>query len=335
MLPPSAVQLFGDIGSCMMTLTTIALLGDNLAQTYNAIARESMWLYWLFVAFQVVGGITLVNMITGILSQVIEETAKQEHMTRSLNDMRASMAEAFEMFDITQDGRICREEWAGIKDLPSVRQTLQRLFKVEGNQVDGCLEHMGKMLFGTPGAVGNAGSPVQSKDASLDEFIETFVDVRPDCPCSILEMVLFQTTSQADDRLTRVLDQMEADLTTLIFRFSAAGHDTWAQEALQGRTLRHDHSACWCTHAGIGKGGDVHRAWKVDAAVNPRPPAGAAVCVIPPEEPGSSDVVELTDGWMDAGPAGPTSVSDADTGDPVATVPAEEAVQDQQAPGMV
>merc|ERR1712151_168468 len=96
-----------------MTLFTNGVLGDNLADTLSAIARQESGLLftWIFIVFTTISSFTLLNMLIGVLCQVIDSCAKEEEKTSRERDFRANLKKAFEALDVSKDQRLCKDEW--------------------------------------------------------------------------------------------------------------------------------------------------------------------------------------------------------------------------------
>merc|ERR1719310_897726 len=68
-----AKYVVGSMGDAMMTLYTNGVLGDNLAQIVDIILAEGivpMWIFWIFFG---ISSMTLLNMLIGVLCEVITQ----------------------------------------------------------------------------------------------------------------------------------------------------------------------------------------------------------------------------------------------------------------------
>lgn len=146
---PTGVDLFGSIGDSMMTLFTRGVLGDNLAETLEAIKDRggsevecsedddgvktcersggSVWMMWLFIIFMIISAFCLLNMIVGILCGVIDETAKEESESRNVDDARRTLTQVFTEMDTSQDGLVTKHEWGKMVRNDSVRTSLVKI----------------------------------------------------------------------------------------------------------------------------------------------------------------------------------------------------------------
>uniref|UniRef100_A0A7S4T4E2 Ion transport domain-containing protein n=1 Tax=Alexandrium monilatum TaxID=311494 RepID=A0A7S4T4E2_9DINO len=212
---PSAAEMFSDLGSSMMTLFTNGVLGDNLAQTFLAIRDQSLVLMWLFVLFVLISGVTLLNMLIGVLCQVIDDRSKEEEQARRSAELRGCLTEAFRSADTSDDGRICEAEWSRIREDGALRSSLARL-GVEEECLD---EHWGKMqesLFAQHDGEGEWSTP---RELSFEGFVEQIMELRWDTPAKTLDMEMLKATVTLEDgALRRQLDRIEAGLAQLLGR---------------------------------------------------------------------------------------------------------------------
>lgn len=204
---PTICYLFGSIGSSMMTLFTYGVLGDNLAQVLNIIKKESLFMMWLFIVFIVISSLTLLNMLIGVLCQVIDESSKEEYEARSINELKTCLFNAFQQVDESKDGKICEQEWEQIKHDPGLRKSLEVL-GVEQTHMEERLNQMQETLFGH----GESGG---SRDGGLsrDEFANKVVELRWSTPASALDVAMLKSMVRAEDKvLKKQLDRIEKHL---------------------------------------------------------------------------------------------------------------------------
>jgi len=259
----SAIQMFDSIGSSMMTLFTNGVLGDNLAQTLIAIkdakachtyaeestcpsqctwadeqcgsndmtgeSKEGLILMWLFLFFFAISAITLLNMLIGVLCQVVDDTARDELESNQVHELEDCLKNAFRTIDVSENGFISAEEWSKISDSEEMRASLERL-GVESSNMDDRLLQMQHTLFGISPeqevkkdtVVGSnvlpAPTSVQdSKGLSFNEFIGKVVDLRWDTPTSALDLEMLKRTIQVEHRQVNAqLDRVEDKFAKLV-----------------------------------------------------------------------------------------------------------------------
>merc|ERR1719379_576699 len=81
--PETYGYVFGSMGDAMMCLLTNGVLGDNLNQAVNMIREHSIFSVCLFFFFFCISAILLLNMLIGVLCEVISSKAEEEKAAMS------------------------------------------------------------------------------------------------------------------------------------------------------------------------------------------------------------------------------------------------------------
>jgi hypothetical protein len=222
------------------------MLADNLAQTLEAIKDRGgglecpsdsatlesatigpcarvdghLWLAWLFILFMIISAFCLLNMLIGVLCEVIQQSAAKELETSQLNELWQNMRKAFDMLDASgvKDGVLTIAEWENFKDIPLVRKSLEDL-GVEEKYMEERLDQIKETLFGH----------ISDKDASLDEivpardgltfpvFMEKVVEIRPDTPAGALDTEILRVRVEREEKVfNERLDIVENALATIL-----------------------------------------------------------------------------------------------------------------------
>jgi len=221
---PWARCMFGSMGDSMMSLFTRGVLGDNLEETLQSIKDDSLLLMWFFILFSIIAALTLLNMLIGVLCEVMDASAKEEEISGNLRDLEFCLGQAFESIDKNDDGMINKTEWQQIKDNESVRDKLTTL-GVEPGHMEERLDQMQESLFYT-----------RDKDAegveklSFREFVDKMVEVRPDMPAKALDIEMLRVNVEQDDEdFKSRLNQIENTLQRLLAQNNLGGEDNnWA-----------------------------------------------------------------------------------------------------------
>jgi len=229
-----AQDLFATMGDSFMSLFTRGVLGDNLDETVAAILDQSVILMWLFFIFLIITFATLLNMLIGVVCEVIGEAAAEEEEAETVNMLTYTIQDAFEEIDENEDGLVTAEEWSHIKENTKVRKSMA-MIGIEDERMDQRLSQMQEMLF--HGADGNenepeppAGSlpsgavPTMSKQMTtvttgersgltVQQLIQKVVDVRPDQPASALDLELLKAQVNKDQKNFKAkLSRIEAGI---------------------------------------------------------------------------------------------------------------------------
>lgn len=203
-IPESAKYMFGTLGDAMMSLFTLGVLGDNMWPTWFALIQwrhhtfQSYLVQWLYFVFFSISSLTLLNMLVGVLCEVITNTAEREKEPLILNELQLCMEDAFNELDHNQDGCLTHEEFKKIKNSIGFRQLFERL----GVEDECCAERIDRMeevLFDSQfGMVREAGTGIP-----LQHLIRRMHDIRPDKEASALEVLLLKNQVVAQDKWLR------------------------------------------------------------------------------------------------------------------------------------
>jgi len=240
---PTAVELFGSLGDSMMTLFTRGMLADNLAQTLQAIKDRggdivcedpknpsplmddgetpncvrsggSYFLLWAFILFMIISAFCLLNMLIGVLCEVIQDSAEKENESMQIQELKTHMAQAFNLIDTSRDGLITPSEWKKMKMEKTVRASMASL-GVEDQHMEERLDQMQESLFGSlddPDEMDEADSVQHIKSSSsaadasrngltFEQFIEKVVEIRPDTPASVLDIEILRVRVEREEKM--------------------------------------------------------------------------------------------------------------------------------------
>jgi hypothetical protein len=234
---PTGVELFGSMGDSMMSLFTRGLLGDNLAETLQAIKDRggmaegdfscedpsdvetcertggALWLMWVFILFMIISAFCVLNMLVGILCEVIDGTAKDEMEQNNVLSLRSSIFDSFasviSTMDTSGDDHITKNEWKAMRLNEAVRSAFVGI-GVEEEFLDLRLDQMEEHLFGRIDKnklldqetrwMPEDPDPDDSTGVPMDEFVGHILDVRPDVPASYLDLEILQMRAEKDER---------------------------------------------------------------------------------------------------------------------------------------
>lgn len=200
----TAEHMCGTIGDNMMTLFTNGVLGDNLSFTVQAIldfpngegGGTGLFLMWLFFLFFGISSMTLLNMLIGVLCEVITQTATEESEGDMIRELKMCIEDAFDEIDTNGDGRVCEEEWTAIKQNPGVRVQFGA-FGVDEDHLDERLDQMQETLFSKSrahkaGAEMTAAERNKIDGYALQDLIAKVTELRPDKPASVLDIEILK-----------------------------------------------------------------------------------------------------------------------------------------------
>jgi hypothetical protein len=226
---PTGQELFGSIGDSMMTLFTRGTLGDNLAETLTAIkdlggdwtcetdddgnescgrSGGSLWLMWVFILFMILSAFCILNMLVGILCEVIQSTAEEENEKNMLAELRFNIEESFRSIDVSGDDVVTYPEWNLMRNEETVRSCFLKL-GIESEDLDLRLDQIGECLFGVlskdrmikknlNGSTSLRLERTTSENEEeygikLEDFMNTLLETRPDAPASFLDVEIMRS----------------------------------------------------------------------------------------------------------------------------------------------
>ncbi|CAJ1407278.1 unnamed protein product [Effrenium voratum] len=215
---PTAQQLFSDMGSSMMSLFTYGTLADELASAFHAIKAESALLFWLFTLFVVISGITLLNMLIGVLCQVVEDNSREHEKQKMLVDLKSSLEEAFEALDTSHDGKISEEEFQMMRTDPNVMDIFFRLGMEEEAMVER-LNHMQETIFAgaKDDAEESAEPPKRVQSLSFNQFCDQVIEMQMGSAAGVLDVQLLAAkVRQEDQKIRKTLSRLEPEVRKVL-----------------------------------------------------------------------------------------------------------------------
>lgn len=201
-------DLFATMGDSIMTLFTRGVLGDNLDETVTAILEQSLALFWLWMIFLIITFATLLNMLIGVVCEVISDAAAEEEENETVSNLKGTIQEAFLEIDENQDAIISKEEWENIKDNVKVRKSFASI-GIDDARMEERLQQMQEMLFDDDEDEDLDVDPLAMKAAkglNLNQLIQKVVEIRPDQNASALDLELLkaQVTKEQKNFMTKL-----------------------------------------------------------------------------------------------------------------------------------
>jgi len=218
---PTAEEMFCTLFSAMMTFFTNGVMQDNLAQTVTAIKDSSLFLFWMFVVFVIIASVTLLNMLVGVLCQVIEVNTLREETRARDRLVRETLLQAFEEMDDSNDKRISEEEWQEQKNDKGFRGLFLALFPgLREDELAMQLEKLEEALFkkkkkpeySPRGIMDHAPVHLFMRDTStlssekvdnsisFDHFVDSVIALRWDGNAGVLDVEMMASEARQEER---------------------------------------------------------------------------------------------------------------------------------------
>jgi hypothetical protein len=200
----TAHWIFGSMGDSMMTLFTNGVLGDNLAQTVDIILAEGEMMFWVFFVFFCISSMTLLNMLIGVLCEVIGGTAEEEKGSMQETGIRLCLEEAFLGIDQNCDGTVSEKEWSYIKN----NSELHTSFIEAGWDEERICEQLDQMQTTMFPVKKNFGRS-ETTALDLEQLCTKVIEIRPSKAASLLDLKLLKARSEMAH------EKAQGDLQTL------------------------------------------------------------------------------------------------------------------------
>lgn len=170
--------LFGSMGKSMRHLFIMGTILDDITACTNTIrsTEKATIMMTAFFVFVLVSSFTMLNMLIGILCEVVTATSEGERAKSSEAFIRESMGKLFATMDVDGSGTISRKEFMMMKDDKEVRAALQNL-EVQTKHFDMYAD----LMFQDPDSV-----------MDMDQTINMIMRLRPGSKVSALDFASFQ-----------------------------------------------------------------------------------------------------------------------------------------------
>mmetsp|Transcript_33679 Transcript_33679/g.77751 ORF Transcript_33679/g.77751 Transcript_33679/m.77751 type:complete len:502 (+) Transcript_33679:121-1626(+) len=212
----TAPELFSDMGSGMMSLFTHGILGDNLHYFLLTLQQDSVLLMWCGMIFMILCGISLLNMLIGILCQVIADSSEEEAKAQEQATLERLLQELFEAADVNGDGEISAEEWSLVASSDKCLQLLKRLQLDERKPVATRLAELQSTIFGG-GEGSDSEAELEGLNISIDQFKSQVLDLRKDAKIGHFDLRRLETRIQREDHVIESkLVKLHAEIEQLL-----------------------------------------------------------------------------------------------------------------------
>lgn len=215
-------DLFSSMGDSVMSLFTRGVLGDNLAETVQAILDQSLMLMWAFFIFLIITFATLLNMLIGVICGVISQAAEEEEELEAAGALKETIEDAFDELDCDENGLVTSQEWRQMSKNQAVRDAFSNI-GVEEERMDERLDQMHDMIFMDEDpdceefVDEDQGKTQEPQGLTLIELIDKLGDIRPDQNASALDLELMQATVKKDQALfVQKLKKMQGGIRKFI-----------------------------------------------------------------------------------------------------------------------
>eukprot|EP00929_Paragymnodinium_shiwhaense_P046485 TRINITY_DN23669_c0_g1_i3.p1 TRINITY_DN23669_c0_g1~~TRINITY_DN23669_c0_g1_i3.p1 ORF type:complete len:578 (+),score=97.76 TRINITY_DN23669_c0_g1_i3:158-1891(+) len=194
---------FGSMGKSMLSLLIMGTILDDVTACSDMIRSTGNYMMLAaFLLYILINSFTLMNMLVGILVEVVGNTAEGEKQRVLEEYVRESIKTIFRQMDKDESGRITRAEFLAMRRHKTVMKSLADL-KIKEKQFDMYTE----LLF-EPDATGEA-------SISFEKLLNMLLRLRPGTSVSALDFASFKQLvcgghTAVTDRLSRLANTCDA-----------------------------------------------------------------------------------------------------------------------------
>lgn len=211
-------KYFANVGLGMYSLMIYATFLDDVSVFMDDLRHDSWPLVFLALIFIALSAMTVMNMLVGVLCEVVSsvaETEKQEMITQKVID---TMTEVAKGLDTNTNARISYEEFAAVVEN---KEALAALEEVGVNAV-GMVEFAELFFF-------EDGQPVE---LPFDKFLEMILDLREDNMCKVKDTLgIWQNVKQSTNQdiadlkgdMIRVDKKIDSNTNRIVNRLEEVG----------------------------------------------------------------------------------------------------------------
>jgi hypothetical protein len=202
-----AEQLFGSMGKSMRHLFIMGTILDDITACTNSIrgSKNTIMLIF-FIIFVLISSFTMLNMLIGILCEVVCATGEGERFKTTQEQAKEAISSLFKTVDRDSNGEISREEFMMMKRSEKVMNALKDL-EIKAKH----FEMYADLMFKPE----EEGGPTPTFD--FDKAFNMIMRLRPGTKVSALDFASFQMTVYKNhDALRKHIGQIEKMTTSLV-----------------------------------------------------------------------------------------------------------------------
>jgi hypothetical protein len=195
---------YGTLLLSMFTLFMAGTLLDNLIDIMEELRLEPeagwtfVMVFWIFI---LLSSFTVLNMLIGVLCEVVTETSNHEAENNMVDLVREEITAVFHEIDTSGDGTVSKEEFNMMKDKDEVRLALEKvgvepkhffalsdvLFEPsEANETEKETKNANQKTKKVEGG------KEESVELEFEDFLEMVISQRPDKTASVMDAALLR-----------------------------------------------------------------------------------------------------------------------------------------------
>lgn len=178
---PAVSSLFGTMGKSMFSLFIYGTVLDDVTAAANGIrASGNNWMMAAFIIFILISSFMMLNMLIGVLVEVVGNTAEGEREKAIELNVREAISEIFDSMDKDSDREISRKEFFDMQNNKNVMDALEDL------NIDSQHFHLYAELFFRPEENGG-----KCPNICYEKLVGMILRLRPGSFVSALDFAAF------------------------------------------------------------------------------------------------------------------------------------------------
>jgi len=141
-------EYWGTVSKCMMTLMGNGTLVDNITDVMRGLAWSHVPAFIAFIVFVLFSSLTVLNMLIGVLCEVVGAVAEAERQSSALTKLKANLLGMLKSIDTDGSGDISQDELCSIIEREECARVIRSL-KIDLPEMFGVFE----MFFQSHGAM--------------------------------------------------------------------------------------------------------------------------------------------------------------------------------------
>jgi hypothetical protein len=205
---------FGSMSVSMFTLFVNGTILDDLSTVVAALLADSQVMLWVLIVFILLSSFTMLNMLIGILCEVVSATAEYESNKMAVTEVNDVLTQFFGSIDADGSGLISKEEWVKMGENQEVAKALEGLGIEEEH-----IKLVANVIF-------TQDDSDEDRELDFDDFLEELLRIKPTAEANSLEALhLGKVVQRQGINLQQALEEASEGLDNLGTRFGPLLYD--------------------------------------------------------------------------------------------------------------
>jgi hypothetical protein len=200
---PDPVPYFPKVGQAMWMLWVYGIFGDNLAEFCDTVRERSTVCLAIVTLFVVVGQVMILNMLIGILCQVITSVAEEERESIMVDKVHEKFGEIVKSLDKNKSGTI---SWTEFQVILQNQRALSALDSVSVD-AEGLIDAAEDYFF----------EDGKETELTFDGFMDMVLELRGGQQAMVKDLIgLGKRFSRKMLQVKDIMDELDAKINKLM-----------------------------------------------------------------------------------------------------------------------